>query len=38
MILPNKSGKEGEYNNIDVEDSIDSSENSSDLEIENAKI
>ena len=38
MILPNTSVKEGEYNNIDVEDSIDSSENSSDLEIENAKI
>ena len=34
----NKSNKEDENNNIDVEDSIDSSENSSDLEIENEKI
>jgi len=34
----NKSDQEDENNNIDVEDSIDSSENSSDLEIENAKI
>jgi len=34
----NKSDQEDGNNNIDVEDSIDSSENSSDLEIENAKI
>ena len=34
----NKSNKEDQNNNIDVEDSIDSSENSSDLEIENEKI
>ena len=34
----NKSVQEDENNNIDVENSIDSSENSSDLEIENAKI
>ena len=34
----NKSDKEDENNKIDVEDSIDSSENGSDLEIENEKI
>ena len=34
----NKSDQEDENNNIDVEDSIDSSENSSDVEVENTKI
>ena len=34
----NKSDKEEENKKIDVEDSIDSSENGSDLEIENEKI